>query len=97
MWLKKLNDKIRILYIHNKYKISGGERSLLNLWENLDNNKFKPYLIIPHEGVFSREADKLGTDVLFSEVPKLSLRNSFKILKVLFILGRYIRKNKING
>jgi len=96
MWLKKLNDKIRILYIHNKYKISGGERSLLNLWENLDNNKFKPYLIIPHEGVFSREAEKLGTDVLFSEVPKLSLRNSFKILKVLFILGRYIRKNKIN-
>lgn len=88
--------QIKILYMHNITEISGGERSLLNLWENLDNNQFKPYLIIPGEGEFSKEAEKIGVDVQFLEVPKLSFINLFKILKVLFILIWYIRKNKIN-
>lgn len=87
---------INILYLHNIAEISGGERSLLNLWFNLDNNKFKPYLVIPNEGDFSKEAKKMGLDILFLKAPKLAFLNSFKILEFLFILSCYIRKNRIN-
>ncbi|MCK4261029.1 MAG: glycosyltransferase family 2 protein, partial [Halanaerobiales bacterium] len=41
LWKKmKKSNRYSILYLHNGVKISGGERSLLNLWRNLDREKF---------------------------------------------------------
>jgi len=93
---QKSDNRIHILYLHNKRQISGGERSMLNLWENLDSSRFKPYLIIPGKGDFSQETEKLGTDVSFLEIPKLSLLNFFKISRILFTLRNYARKNDIH-
>ena len=65
---------IRILYLHNMTQISGGERSLLNLWENLDRQQFEPYLIIPQEGQLSRAAQALGISVFFLKSLGFTLR-----------------------
>ena len=89
-------DKINILYIHNMTQISGGERSLLNLWANLDKDRFKSFLIIPQEGGFSEAARQQGVDVNFISVPKLHPANIFKIINAAIHLYKFLRLNKIN-
>ncbi len=76
-------------------EISGGERSLLNLWENLDRDKFKPYLIVPGQGELSEKAKKTGLEIFFLTVPQIRLKNLFSILDVMFKLSNYIRKYNI--
>lgn len=91
-----LTDKINILYIHNKTKISGGERSLLNLWKELNRDRFRCYLIVPDNGLFCEAARKTGVEVLFLRISKLSLPNLFKIIKTCFLLVQFVRKHHIN-
>jgi len=70
---------MNVLYIHNKSEISGGEQSLLNLWDNLDREKFNPVVIIPGDGPFLDEIKKRGLRYHFIEIPKLNLLNIIKI------------------
>ena len=70
-----------ILYLHNKTEISGGEISLLNLWENLDRKMFTPVLIIPAEGEFSRRAKDLKVRVIIYALPSLRPWNMGAIIK----------------
>jgi len=93
---QKKQNIARILYLHNKSEISGGERSLLNLWSNLNKKKYKPYLVIPSEGQFGNEANKQGVEILNLCVPKLNLRNIKRIIQCIITLRRYIIVNKIN-
>ena len=88
--------KIKILYLHNMAQISGGERSLLNLWENLDRGKFDPYLIIPQEGEFSREAKKAGIPVSCLEIPQIHPKNFFHLINIWLRLCQFLRSNKID-
>lgn len=77
-------------------EVSGGERSLLNLWQNLDRDRFKPYLICPGAGRFSREAERLNIPVTFFAVPKLKFSNLSAVGKSLSFLKRYVRENDID-
>lgn len=86
----------RILYLHNKTNISGGEQSLLNLWQNLDRKKYSPHLIIPSDGQLGQEARQIGLEVNYHEVPKLIPLNFIKILKLLFIFRRLCKKQRIS-
>jgi len=87
---------IRILYLHNNTEISGGERSLLNLWSNMDKEKFSPYLIIPSEGRFNTEAQQLDVHIDYLSVPKLRLKNVVKIIEVILTIRRCILDNRID-
>jgi L-malate glycosyltransferase len=84
-----------ILYLHNKVNISGGERSLLNLWESLDRSHFTPHLMLPGEGPFSTAASGLDVKVTFLPVPKLEAANLPRLATCTRRLLRYCRENKI--
>jgi len=60
-----------ILYCHHYSKISGGETSLLELWRNLDREKFRPILAGPEYGPFADEARKLGVKICPIEFGRL--------------------------
>ncbi len=94
--IRKPKGCLHILYVHNKTELSGGEISLINLWRNLDRKDFKLFLILPSEGRLSFEAQRLGMDVYILSVPSLSFRNLIKIIKVLFLLARYVREKEID-
>ncbi len=91
-----MGRRCNIAYLHNKTGISGGERSLLGLWQYLDTDRFKPYLIVPGEGRFSAEAKKAGIEIVCLEIPRLRMANFFKIIKASFALAGCLKKNKIN-
>lgn len=86
----------KILYLHNKDDIGGGEISLLNLWKNLDREKFEPYLILPEEGQLSQLARDNGLAVNICPVPKISVFNAFKIAGCVKFINSYIKTNKID-
>ncbi|VAX38255.1 hypothetical protein MNBD_UNCLBAC01-2032 [hydrothermal vent metagenome] len=86
---------MNILYLHNKSQISGGERSLLNLWENLEHPAHNLFLAVPYEGDLTVEAHKLDLQVFYLDVPALKFSNIAIILKTMVRLVRYILKNKI--
>ncbi len=87
--------KYNILYIHNKSEISGGERSLLSLWENLDKWIFTPFLILPCEGDFSYQARELGLKVICHSFPKLRPWNIIGIVQTMITLRKVLLENQI--
>ncbi|MBF0483482.1 MAG: glycosyltransferase family 4 protein [Candidatus Omnitrophica bacterium] len=84
-----------ILYLHNHSDISGGERSLLNLWQHL-NPTFKKFVILPDEGPLATQAKNIDVDVTINAFPKLSLLNFFKIQKTITFLKNFIKEHDIN-
>ena len=84
-----------ILYLHNKTGISGGERSLLNLWRNLDDGRFTPVLAIPGEGPFAEESRSCGAMVEICPVPKITPLNLAAIIKTCSILAALCKKRSI--
>ncbi len=62
---------LNVLYLHNSSLISGGERSLLQLWAHLDRKSYTPHVVLPGDGVFAQEIRRLGIDVAFLDVPPL--------------------------
>jgi len=88
--------KINILYLHNKSEISGGEQSLLALWENLDRDIFAPILIVPSQGEFSLQAAHKGIEVIYKSFPSVSPINIFSIVHSLFFLRKIIVKKHIH-
>ena len=89
-------DKVKVLYIHNIPQISGGERSLLNLWENLDRGQFEPLLMVPQEGELSRAAQQMGVSVVFLEIPQLHPKNIVLLLQTASHLLHFLRSNHIH-
>jgi len=61
-----------VLYLHDKTAISGGERSLLALWQNLDRTHVRPVLAVPDPGPLAVEARRLDVEVAELPVPRLS-------------------------
>ncbi|MFH0754193.1 MAG: glycosyltransferase family 4 protein [Candidatus Omnitrophota bacterium] len=62
---------VDVLYVHNASMISGGERSLLQLWAALDRALFTPHVLLPQDGVFAQEIRRSGVDVAFWRAPAL--------------------------
>jgi glycosyltransferase involved in cell wall biosynthesis len=88
--------RYKILYIHNKTGISGGERSLLNLWRHMDREMFELFLILPGEGPFSEKAREYGVNIFYSKAPAFILKNLFRAVKTLFDWSRYVLNNRIS-
>lgn len=87
--------KQNILYIHNKAQISGGERSLLNLWAGLDKARFTPYLMVPEKGPLTAAAETSGVEVICHAVPSLRPWNMTRVVKSFQFLTAYVRCNRI--
>lgn len=94
--MNKADKKINVMCLHNIHEISGGERSLINLWENLNRDRFQPFLVLPQQGALSDEARRLGLHVSYLTVPQLRPINVLKMIRVCFYLARYIRKHNIH-
>jgi len=85
-----------ILFLHNKTRISGGEQSLLSLFDNLDRTRFIPYLIVPSYGPFAVEAKKRGVFVSCLPVPKLRFLNAFALINAFIKLCMYCKHLEIS-
>ncbi len=85
-----------ILFLHNKANISGGEQSLLNLFDNLDRTRFVPHLIIPSDGPFTAEAKKRDVFVSYLPVPKLTLNNLTGVIRALIKIYSFCKHSKIS-
>ncbi|NQT04142.1 MAG: glycosyltransferase family 4 protein, partial [Planctomycetes bacterium] len=88
-------NPLRILYLHNMVNISGGEQSLVNLWNSLDKNRYVPFLMVPKDGLFVKAARKIGVKVSLCDVPQLRPKNVLKILNALIRLAAYCRQKRI--
>lgn len=82
--------------MHNKVTIGGGEQSLINLWNNIDRNKFECHLAVPKFGSLSEKSLEIGLNVDYIDVPKLKMSNFFKIIYTLIKLERLCKNNDIN-
>lgn len=49
-----------ILFVSHSAELYGAERMLLQIIEKIDKTKFNPYLILPAQGPFEREAKRLN-------------------------------------
>ena len=61
---------IPILYLHERAEISGGETSLLLLWEHLDRRRFQPMLLGPAAGPLVERASCLGVSTCPAAFPR---------------------------
>ena len=62
---------IPILYLHEHAEISGGETSLLLLWEHLDRQRFQPALLCTGPGPLPARARHLGVPAYTTPIPRL--------------------------
>lgn len=85
-----------ILYLHNQSDISGGERSLLGLWTNLDRERFKPFAILPQEGLLPQEARRLGVEVALLGFPKIHPLSIISCFKTRDFLKQFCRRHAIH-
>ena len=60
-----------VLYLHHRAEVSGGETSLLMLWERLDRRAFRPILAAPGGGALPDRACRLGVEVHALSFPRL--------------------------
>jgi len=89
-------SKYNILYLHNKSEISGGEQSLLSLWENLDRQMFTPFLIVPASGPLTRQAGMLGVESIILPIPQLRPWNLIAIARTIASFRKIISQRRIN-
>lgn len=75
---------MKILYLHNKTNISGGEQSLINLWRTLNKESYTAIVVIPQPGLLGEAAKNIGLFVDYCNVPKLLPRNILGIIKALY-------------
>jgi glycosyltransferase involved in cell wall biosynthesis len=94
--MNKTAQQHAVLFLHNKTSISGGERSLLNLFDNLDRVCFLPLLIVPSNGPFAREAAQRNVAVSYVPVPKLTLKNVLDIISTLIKLCAFCKHSHIH-
>jgi glycosyltransferase involved in cell wall biosynthesis len=60
----------RVVYVHEHAELSGGERSLLALWERLDRRRFVPVLLGPARGPLVDRARALGVETVAAVFPR---------------------------
>jgi glycosyltransferase involved in cell wall biosynthesis len=61
---------VPVLYLHDHTEISGGETSLLLLWQHLDRRSFEPVLLAPAAGPLVDRARGLGIATYGVEFPR---------------------------
>ena len=63
-----MKTKARILYVNHAAKISGAERCMIRILDDIDRDRFEPLLVCP-DGDLAREAEFRGTPVIRMEFP----------------------------
>ncbi|PIN86240.1 hypothetical protein COV19_05520 [Candidatus Woesearchaeota archaeon CG10_big_fil_rev_8_21_14_0_10_44_13] len=62
---KDKKRKKKILFIENKYEISGGQMVLINLLRNIDRSIFEPYVVTQRKGELYNVLREMGVKVMF--------------------------------
>jgi glycosyltransferase involved in cell wall biosynthesis len=70
----KSKKKIKILYFTHSSELSGGERSLLGILENLDKSTYEPILVTPVDGPLPQAVRLLGVKWVELDVSKELLK-----------------------
>ncbi len=89
-------DIRRILYVNHQVEFGGAERSLLELMEGLDRQRFQPILACSHEGPLSLAAKALDVQVCF--VPMLfqgKVQKLMGLIRAARLLKRLIKDLRI--
>lgn len=86
---------IPILYLHEHGEISGGENSLLILWERLDRSRFQPILAAPCPSPFADRARSLGVDVRAMSFPRLRGMMGLAGTNIILGIRRLVRDEKV--
>lgn len=66
---------INILYLHAGAEMYGADKVMFDLIRNLDKNKFKPYVVLPQNGVLVDALRGVGVDV--TVIPYPIMRRKF--------------------
>lgn len=102
----------RILYVNHASKISGAERCMLRILENIDRDRFEPILVCP-DGDLASEAQARGTKVVRSQFvdyqsnrsvilgrsvpnPLVALAHALWLLSSGWRIGRIVRKSGVD-
>lgn len=88
------NKKINILYLHAGAEMYGADKILLEIVTNLDQDLYKPLVILPNEGVLVYELQKRNIEVAVVNYPILR-RKYFNIQGVFNYAVQYIKYSKL--
>lgn len=61
----------------------GGQRSMLELIENLDRDSIEPIAIVPGEGELSDKLQSMQVPIFYNKTPKIKLKNLRTVFKAL--------------
>ena len=84
-----------VLYVHNKSRVSGGEQSLLNLWDRLDASRFAAHVCLPGPGPLAEAAERRGVTVHEWAAPSLRWRHVGAGIRAWWRLRRLIQRHRI--
>ena len=107
-----VKDRKRILYVNHASKISGAERCMLRILENIDRERFEPILVCP-DGDLASEAEARGTKVVRLKFvdyqsnrslilgrsvpnPLVALAHALWLLSSGWRIGRIVRKSGVD-
>jgi glycosyltransferase involved in cell wall biosynthesis len=86
---------IPILYLHEHGEISGGENSLLILWERLDRSRFRPILAAPCPSPLADRARSLGVDVRAMSFPRMRDMMGLAGTNIIRGIRRLVQEEKV--
>ncbi len=90
-------SKINILYVsHYSHMRMGGQKSMLNIIDMLDREKFQPFAIVPEPGQLSQALEKMGCDCEIVPMCNIKLLRIFKIFKIVRSIRKIIRDKNIH-
>lgn len=92
-----MQKKIKVAYVSNfPHFRMGGQRSMLELIENLDRDLIIPIGIVPAEGELAQKLRSLNVPVYINASPKIKLRNLTSVFKALLGFRRIFKKEKVD-
>jgi len=76
--------------------LGGGQKSLFLLLERLDRKKYKPFLIYPTYGNFTKKVEQLGIETSLLKTGSLKYLNIFSFAATIRKLIKFIKQNDID-
>lgn len=92
-----MQKKIRVLHISHfdNYRM-GGQKSMLELMNNLDTNRIENFGLTTSEGELTKKFKEMGVKYFVVPLTKLSPNNIFKIVKNIKRIRRICKENQID-
>lgn len=86
-----------ILYIsHFPHYRMGGQQSMSNLIEHLDQSKYRPFAVVPEKGELSERLEKASCRCFFIPLCSLKPKYYVRFFKNVRLLNKIIKENKID-